>query len=374
MQFASTSSKSTRKVYNTELESSDFAMDSPSEVTEDTDYDIDASAITLLANMTNRVNANSDSYLPSEDYSSLSAEERDLWKKIQSSMKSIILKGRNSGNRPSGRFNSNNSNNHSYKSIKPLPLRGKPFTKANLTELLSELIFEIHELEDSSFASENVVDDKESTLLVNLTTTSKLNPGDIRKLLSSPAKSSQFPSPSSAKKVACKTDITINGKVYREVGKHVIYYLSKVSRSYVDYLVDRCANGGVAGNDVRVIDKHPDRTVDVRGINNHEITSIPLVTAGGVTSTTSGEVIVIMHQHAHHGKNKIIHSYPQIEHYENKVDDRYIKVGGSQHITTLDNYKIPTSIRNALPYMPLCPYTDSEWEALSHVVLTSDND
>jgi hypothetical protein len=96
MQFASTSSKSTRKVYNTELESSDFVMDSPSEVTEDTDYDIDASATTLLANMTNRGNANSDSYLPSEDYSSLSAEERDLWRKIPPSMKSIILKGRNS--------------------------------------------------------------------------------------------------------------------------------------------------------------------------------------------------------------------------------------------------------------------------------------
>ena len=117
MQFASTSSKSTRKVYNTELESSDFVMDSPSEVTEDTDYDIDASATTLLANMTNRGNANSDSYSPSEDYSSLSAEERHLRRKIPPSMKSIILKGRNSGNRPSGRFNSNNSNNHSHKAL-----------------------------------------------------------------------------------------------------------------------------------------------------------------------------------------------------------------------------------------------------------------
>ena len=143
--------------------------------------------------------------------------------------------------------------------------------------------------------------------------------------------------------------MNINGKVFREVGKHVIYYLSKVSRSSVDSLVDRGANGGVAGNDVRVIAKHPDRTVDVRGIDNHEITHIPLVTAGGVTSTTSGEVIVIMHQHACHGKNKTIHSSPQIEHYENKVDDRSIKVGSGQHTTTLDNYKIPMSIRNALP-------------------------
>ena len=71
-------------------------------------------------------------------------------------------------------------------------------------------------------------------------------------------------------------------------------------------------DGGVAGNDVRVIAKRQDRTVDVRGIENHEIASIPLVTAGGVTLTTSGEIIVIMHQHACHGKNKTIHLSPQI--------------------------------------------------------------
>ena len=76
--------------------------------------------------------------------------------------------------------------------------------------------------------------------------------------------------------------------------------------------MDSGANGGVTGNDVRVIAKHPDSTVDVRGIDDHEIASIPLVTTGGVTLTTSGEVIVIMHQHACHGKNKTIHSSPQI--------------------------------------------------------------
>ena len=112
---------------------------------------------------------------------------------------------------------------------------------------------------------------------------------------------------------------------------------------------------------LELLAKYPDRTVDVRYINNLETTSIPLVTTGGVTLTTSGELIVIMHQHAHHGKNKTIHSSPQIEHCKNKVDDRSIKAGGGQHITTLDNYKMPMAIRNALPYMLLCPYTDSEW-------------
>ena len=80
----------------------------------------------------------------------------------------------------------------------------------------------------------------------------------------------------------------------------------------------------------------------------------------GVTLTTSGEVIIIMHQCAHHGKNKIIHSSSQIEHCKNKPDDRLIKFGGSQHITTLDDRKAPTSIRNALSYMPLRPYDGRE--------------
>ena len=77
-------------------------------------------------------------------------------------------------------------------------------------------------------------------------------------------------------------DVNVNGKVNREVGKRIVYCLSKVSHSSVDSLVDRGANGGVAGNDVRVISKHPYRIVDVRGIENNEIASIPLVTAGAV--------------------------------------------------------------------------------------------
>ena len=136
--------------------------------------------------------------------------------------------------------------------------------------------------------------------------------------------------------------------------------------------MDRGHNGVVAGNAVRVIAKHPDRTVDVRGVDNHEIAHVPLVTAGSVTLTTSGEVIIIMHPHACHRKNKTIHPSPQIEHYKNKVDDRSIKVGGGRHMTTLCNYKLPTSIRNSLPYVPLRPCSDSGWEELPHVILTSD--
>ena len=73
-------------------------------------------------------------------------------------------------------------------------------------------------------------------------------------------------------------------------------------------------------------------------------------------------------------KNKTIHSFPQIYHCAKKVDDRSIKVGGGQHMTNLDSYKVPTSIRNALPCLPLRPCADSEWEKLPHVIITSDKD
>ena len=131
---------------------------------------------------------------------------------------------------------------------------------------------------------------------------------------------------------------------------------------------------GVAESDVRVIYTNPDRKVDICGICNHEITVMPLVTTEGVTSTITGEVIAIMHQHAWHGKNKTIYSLPQMEHCKNIVDDCSIRVGGGQHISTLDKFKIPMSIRGASPYMPFSPCTNEECEKLPHVIFTSDKD
>ena len=81
-----------------------------------------------------------------------------------------------------------------------------------------------------------------------------------------------------------------------------------------------------------------------------------------------------MYQHACHGKNKTIHSSPQIEHYKNIVDDHSINVGGGQHIATLDKHKIPMSIQGGLPCMPLHPYTNKEWSTLPRVILTSGID
>ena len=78
----SASSRITKNFYDAELGGSVFQICLLSEVTEDVDYDIDESVTALLANMTNRGNWNSDSYLSSEDCSSLTPEERNMWRKL----------------------------------------------------------------------------------------------------------------------------------------------------------------------------------------------------------------------------------------------------------------------------------------------------
>ena len=79
-------------------------------------------------------------------------------------------------------------------------------------------------------------------------------------------------------------EITINGKKYCQVQSHCIYYLVSLHKSCkIGSLIDRGANSGIAGDNVCII-KKSDQTVNVRGIDNHQITNIPIVTAGGVVN------------------------------------------------------------------------------------------
>jgi len=83
-------------------------------------------------------------------------------------------------------------------------------------------------------------------------------------------------------------------------------------------LVDRGANGGTLGNDAKVIFKH-NKTVDVTGIDNHELNSLPMVNATAKTITDKEPVILVLRNYAHHGLNRTLHSAGQIEWFQNKV-------------------------------------------------------
>ena len=152
---------------------------------------------------------------------------------------------------------------------------------------------------------------------------------------------------------------------------NIIYKVKSYDTSHSSSLVDRGANGGIAGHDVRIIERLH-RCVDIQGIDNHQLNDIPIVTASGVTKSQRGDIIVVLHQYAYIGKGTSIHSSAQIEFYKNFVDDRAIKIGGKQLIQTVDGYTIPLNIKGALPRMALRPYSDKEWNSLPHVILTSE--
>ena len=97
------------------------------------------------------------------------------------------------------------------------------------------------------------------------------------------------------------------------------------------------------------------------------------MTAEGVTTTITGEVIVIMHQHACYGIYKTIHSSSQIEHYKDIVDKRSIKVSGGQTLSPWINIKLLFSFEG---YHPTFHYvlTLIRNGVHPHVMFTSDID
>jgi len=142
-----------------------------------------------------------------------------------------------------------------------------------------------------------------------------------------------------------------------------------IERSKRGTLVDRGANGGALGNDAKVTFCR-NKSVDVTGIDNHELSSLPMVYATAKTLADKGEVILILRNCAHHGVNRTLHSSGQIEHYQNKVYDGSVKAGGRQVTVTRDGCYTPINIIRGLPCVQMEPNTADEFNKLPHVVLT----
>jgi hypothetical protein len=203
----------------------------------------------------------------------------------------------------------------------------------------------------------------------NRSTGPSSHPGDICSVLYQPTKT--------AKAQVQDHVISVNGQTYvQQVQSHDIKYsVSHASHRKKSSLIDRGANGGIAGIDTRVIERHPHQTVDTCGIDNHEITSMPIVTAGAVARSQRGDVILIMHQYAYHPQQGgSIHSSCQLESFANDVNEPIHIPGGLQHIQSVDGYVFPLSIQDGLLYLGMRPYTDVRYESLPHVILTSDVD
>ena len=151
-------------------------------------------------------------------------------------------------------------------------------------------------------------DEADTTILVQAAAQkAPIAPSDLRRVLSSK-----------------KGKKSVKPTLHIETSVHELVYHVSNHRGFFDAqisLVDRGANGGLAGSNMRVL-ANTDRLVDISGIDNHQMTGLKIVTAGGVVPTQRGDVIDIFHQYAHVPQGRSIHSSVQLESFGIKVDDR----------------------------------------------------
>ena len=88
---------------------------------------------------------------------------------------------------------------------------------------------------------------------------------------------------------------------------HLFYHVAQAKQAQHGSLVDRGANGGLAGSDVRVLSKSS-RKCTVTGIDQHQINGLDIVQCAALVNTNHGYVNLIMNEHAYYGKGHTIHN------------------------------------------------------------------
>ena len=108
------------------------------------------------------------------------------------------------------------------------------------------------------------------------------------------------------------------------------------------------------------------------GIDQHQINGLDIVQCAALVKTNHGYANLIMNEYAYYGKGHAIHLSGQIEWHKNMVDDKSVKVGGTQCITTLDGYAFPLQCIGGLMYLSILGKpTDDELVKYPSIHLTS---
>ena len=117
------------------------------------------------------------------------------------------------------------------------------------------------------------------------------------------------------------------------------------------------------------------RKINIQGIDNHEVTGLDVVTAATLLNTSQGKVIGIFNEYTYLGKGSSIHSSGQLEWFKTNVDEKSVKVGGTQLIFTLDGYSVPLLIKDGLAYATsLGRPTAQDMDTYPHVFFTSPDE
>ena len=221
---------------------------------------------------------------------------RHIWETLSESTKQMIIE-----------------HNKKVKLNNPTPYPSGSKTKPNPTlDKSTPTPKQVHQHSQHEPTEESHSDTSTQTLVNKCLAESGIDPTDIQ----------NFMSVSHA-----KSDISSHNSS-RQIQTHQRYVFARVNQSN-HHLIDRGANGGLAGADMRVIHTTP-RKINIVGIDDHELTGLNVVTAAALLDTQKGPIIGVFHEYAHLGKGRSIHAAGQMEWFNCQVDDRSKIVGGAQ--------------------------------------------
>ena len=112
-----------------------------------------------------------------------------------------------------------------------------------------------------------------------------------------------------AYQILCSQDSTPSPE--RNINHHYTYYAAQASQAKHGSLVDRGANGGLPGSDVRILSRSS-RKCMVTGVNSHDH-GLDVVQCAALVETNHGIVNLIINEYACYGKGHTIHSSGQIK-------------------------------------------------------------
>ena len=265
---------------------------------------------------------------------------RHIWETLYESTKQMIIEH-------SKKVKLNNPTPYpSGSKTKPNPTLGKPTPAPK----------QVHQHSQDEPTEEPPSDTSTQTLVNKCLAESGIDPTDIPNVMSVSY---------------AKRDISSHDSS-RQIQTHQRYVFARVNQSN-HHLIDRGANGGLAGADMRVNHTTP-RKINIVGIDDHELTGLNVVTAAALLVTQKGPIIGVFHEYAHLGKGRSIHAAGQMEWLNCQVDDRSKIVGGAQRVETPERYLIPLSIESGLVYMHTIRIpTDQDLQNYPNVFFTSPN-
>ena len=203
---------------------------------------------------------------------------RHIWETLPESTKQMIIE-----HNKKVKFN-NPTAYPSGSKTRPNPTSGKPTPAPK----------QVHQHSQDEPTEEPPSDTSTQTLVNKCLAESGIEPTDIQNVMSVSY---------------AKRDISSHDSS-RQIQTHQRYVFARVNQSHHD-LIDRGANGGLAGADMRVIHTTP-RKINIVGIDDHELTGLNVVTAAALLDTQKGPIIGVFHEYAHLGKGRSIHAAGQI--------------------------------------------------------------